>query len=90
MFRLCASSVARVASRQLTSPACAPVAALTRLQPLSTVAECATANDALKYSGYSEIDFTIKEDATVYDAVQKFAAFNIGCLVTTDAAGKIA
>ena len=48
----------------------------------------ATADDALKYSGYSEIDFTIKEDAPVYDAVQKFAAFNIGCLVTTDAAGK--
>lgn len=52
-----------------------------------TVIDAATASDALKYSGYSQIDFTIKEDATVYDAVQKFAAFNIGCLVTTDAAG---
>lgn len=47
-----------------------------------------TADDALKYSGYSSIDFTIKEDAMVYDAVQKFAAFNIGCLVTTDSAGE--
>jgi uncharacterized cupredoxin-like copper-binding protein len=53
----------------------------------STVIEAATATDALKYSGYSTIDFTINEDATVYEAVQKFAAFNIGCLVTTDAAG---
>jgi hypothetical protein len=43
--------------------------------------------DALVYSGYSEIDFTIPEGATVYEAVQKLAAFNIGCLVTVDAAG---
>jgi hypothetical protein len=95
MFRLCATSVARVASRPLalaspaTQSSSAGVSVLTRFRPLSTVADCATANDALKYSGYSEIDFTISEDANVYDAVQKFAAFNIGCLVTTDAAGKL-
>lgn len=52
-----------------------------------TVGEAATAHDALKYSGYSDIDFTIKEDAPVYDAVQKFAAYNIGCLVVTDVSG---
>jgi hypothetical protein len=46
-----------------------------------------TVSDALAYSGYSEIDFTIAETATVYEAVQKLAAFNIGCLVTVDAAG---
>jgi signal-transduction protein with cAMP-binding, CBS, and nucleotidyltransferase domain len=57
----------------------------------TTVREAAgsTADDALKYSGYSSIDFTIPEDAKVYDAVQKFAAFNIGCLVTTDKAGNM-
>ncbi|KAL7574812.1 hypothetical protein ACA910_010656 [Epithemia clementina (nom. ined.)] len=52
-----------------------------------TVREAATAHDALQFSSYSEIDFTIQEDAPVYDAVQKFAAYNIGCLVVTDAAG---
>lgn len=46
-----------------------------------------TVDDALQFSGYSAIDFTIPEDAPTYDAVQKFAAFNIGCLVTTDQAG---
>lgn len=54
----------------------------------TSVKEAATADDALRFSGYSAIDFTIPEDAPVYDAVQKFAAFNIGCLVTVDAAGK--
>jgi hypothetical protein len=49
----------------------------------------ATASDALKFSGYSEIDFFINEESPTYDAVQRFAAFNIGCLVTTDAAGKL-
>ena len=53
----------------------------------ATVKDAATVSDALKFSGYSEIDFTIPEDAKVYDAVQKFAAYNIGCLVVTDAAG---
>jgi len=53
----------------------------------TTVADAATADDALKFSGYSTIDFTIKEDVPVYDAVQKFAAFNIGCLVTVDGTG---
>lgn len=56
---------------------------------LTTVAEAVrTAEDALKHSGYSSIDFTIDQDAKVYDAVQKFAAFNIGCLVTTDKEGE--
>jgi len=36
-----------------------------------------------------EIDYTINEDLPVYDAVQKFAAYNIGCLVTVNADGKI-
>jgi predicted transcriptional regulator len=56
---------------------------------MTTVGEASTVNDALKFSGYSTIDFTISDDAPVYDAVQKFAAFNIGCLVTTDAKGKL-
>jgi hypothetical protein len=38
-------------------------------------------------SGYSKIDFSISEDAMVIEAVQKFAAFNIGCLVTTNTKG---
>lgn len=44
-------------------------------------------SDAMSFSGYSEIDFTIPETSPVYEAVQKFAAFNIGCLVTVDSAG---
>ena len=53
----------------------------------TTVRDAATADDALKFSGYTDIDFTIKESATVFEAVQKFAAYNIGCLVMTDEAG---
>merc|ERR1719410_3059832 len=56
---------------------------------VTTVAEAATADDALKDSGYSSIDFTIQEEVSVYEAVKKFAAFNIGCLVTTDTAGNM-
>jgi hypothetical protein len=55
---------------------------------MTTVGETLTADDARKVSGYHDIDYSISEDSTVLEAVQKFAAFNIGCLVTTDAAGK--
>eukprot|EP00529_Nitzschia_sp_RCC80_P033946 CAMPEP_0113485818 /NCGR_PEP_ID=MMETSP0014_2-20120614/24679_1 /TAXON_ID=2857 /ORGANISM="Nitzschia sp." /LENGTH=204 /DNA_ID=CAMNT_0000379475 /DNA_START=310 /DNA_END=924 /DNA_ORIENTATION=+ /assembly_acc=CAM_ASM_000159 len=60
---------------------------------MTTVAEAglakATAGEAAALSGYAQIDFSINEDAMVIDAVQKFAAFNIGCLVTTNAAGEL-
>ena len=65
-----------------------PRATTTHLRFFSGDEEVATAADAAALSGYSEIDFLIKEDAPVIDAVQKFAAYNIGCLVTTDDSGK--
>mmetsp|Transcript_19499 Transcript_19499/g.21802 ORF Transcript_19499/g.21802 Transcript_19499/m.21802 type:complete len:182 (-) Transcript_19499:238-783(-) len=51
------------------------------LRSFATVGE-ATANDALALSGYKSIDYTISEDATVFDAVSKLSGYNIGCLVT--------
>ena len=46
-----------------------------------------TAAEAAKLSGYSNIDFRIDEDKMVIDAVQQFAANNIGCLVTVNTSG---
>jgi len=51
------------------------------------VEESADATQAYKKSCYFEIDFTIQEDASVYECVQKFAAFDIGALVVVDAKG---
>ena len=48
-----------------------------------------TADCAWKKSCYSGIDYTIGDDSPVLDAVEKFAAYNVGCLVTTDASGKL-
>lgn len=79
------------AARAQHSPAFAKNAAAKSLARCSAPhfrAFSATADDAWKFSGYQKIDFTIKEDATVYEAVQKFAGFGIGCLIVTDAAGK--
>ena len=75
-----ASPILRQVGRSFVRP--------TAVRPFSTVEEALTAEDARRVSGYSEIDYTIAEDASVLDAVQKFAAYNIGCLVTTDASGK--
>ena len=54
-----------------------------------TVKEGLTATDAWSKSCYSEMDYTINENLPVYDAVQKFAAYNVGCLVTTNDEGEI-
>ncbi|KAL7434448.1 hypothetical protein ACHAXM_004079 [Skeletonema potamos] len=54
-----------------------------------TVKEGLTATDAWSKSCYSDMDYTINENLPVYEAVQKFAAYNVGCLVTTDDEGKI-
>jgi hypothetical protein len=54
----------------------------------TTVEEEVLASDAFKKSCYVAIDFTIPEEATVYDAVQRFSAYDIGALVTTDPDGK--
>ena len=47
-----------------------------------------TAADAYKKSCYFDMDFTIPEDATVFEAVQKFSAYDVGALVTVDKSGK--
>jgi hypothetical protein len=85
----CIASAARVFSRNNFSGLSAVGATTSPSYRtfVTSVKEAATADDALRFSGYSAIDFTIPEDAPVYDAVQKFAAFNIGCLVTVDTAG---
>lgn len=98
MARRCTASAAHRfcgggAASHAFAPAAAAAARMSSAYPplqqrgLTTVRDAATADDALRFSGYSEIDFTVPEDAPVYDAVQKFAAFNIGCLVTVDTAG---
>jgi predicted transcriptional regulator len=71
-------TLARRSASRLSAP-CAP-----RLMSTTIDDALLTADDAFKKSGYIAIDYTILEDSFVYDAVQKFAAFNIGCLVTVD------
>lgn len=43
----------------------------------------ATAKHAMQKSCYYNIDFKIDGQATVYEAVQRFAAYNVGALVVT-------
>ena len=42
-----------------------------------------TAQHAWEQSCYFNIDFLIDENAKVYDAIQRMAAFNVGCLCVT-------
>ncbi len=72
----------RVAARSFTRPVVGSRAFT------ATIEDASTAADAAALSGYSDIDFVISDDLPVIDAVQRFAAYNIGCLVTTDSAGK--
>lgn len=51
--------------------------------------EAQDASHAWKKSCYSGIDYAIGDENTVFEAVEKFAAYNVGCLVTKDADGKL-
>ena len=77
-----ATPLARIAARSFARPAGFRSFSVAKPEDLSTAA------DAAALSGYNEIDFAINEDAPVLDAVQKFAAYNIGCLVTIDSKGR--
>jgi predicted transcriptional regulator len=44
--------------------------------------------NAWNASCYHEMDFSIPENSTVFEAVERFAAYYIGALVTTDENGK--
>jgi len=69
-----------------------PVVGGSRMLPRlfsAAIEDVSTAADAAALSGYSDIDYVISDDAPVIDAVQRFAAYNIGCLVTTDASGRL-
>mmetsp|Transcript_19794 Transcript_19794/g.29211 ORF Transcript_19794/g.29211 Transcript_19794/m.29211 type:complete len:153 (-) Transcript_19794:73-531(-) len=65
----------------------APIVAARRT--FASIEENKKAFDAWQKSCYAEIDYTIPESATVFEAVQRFAAYKIGCLVTTDADGNL-
>lgn len=45
--------------------------------------------NAWNASCYHEMDFSIPETATVFEAVERFAAYDIGALVTTDENGQM-
>eukprot|EP00550_Attheya_septentrionalis_P001970 CAMPEP_0198287938 /NCGR_PEP_ID=MMETSP1449-20131203/6602_1 /TAXON_ID=420275 /ORGANISM="Attheya septentrionalis, Strain CCMP2084" /LENGTH=198 /DNA_ID=CAMNT_0043986009 /DNA_START=55 /DNA_END=651 /DNA_ORIENTATION=+ len=88
-LRQCARSAAVRSSISRASPRVFANASAIRSMS-TTVEEEVLASDAFKKSCYVAIDFTIAEDATVYDAVQRFSAYDIGALVTTDTDGSIA
>ena len=86
------SIASQVARRCATSPALASSAARHQLTLRAgfaqTVKEGLTVTDAWSKSCYSEMDYTVNENLPVYEAVQKFAAYNVGCLVTTNDEGE--
>lgn len=84
MFSRIAPIVARTAATRSTF-----VAAPAAVRGFATVGEVATAADAAELSGYKNIPFRINQDAMVLEAVQQFAAHNIGCLVVTDDDGAL-
>jgi predicted transcriptional regulator len=56
---------------------------------VSTLKGNSNAITAWKNSCYHKIDFKINQNSKVYEAVQKFSAYNIGCLAVTNDANKV-
>lgn len=56
---------------------------------ISTLKSNSNAITAWKKSCYHKIDFKINQNSTVYEAVQKFSAYNIGCLAVINDTNKV-
>ena len=82
-------SAARTLTNQMARRAPAFQAVATRGFAAPKLGDVAKdAHYAWKKSCYSGMDYTIDDNATVYEAVEKFAAYGLGCLVTKDAEGE--
>lgn len=97
MLSACALSIARAASartllsshqRLLQASSSAAVQSSIHLRTVTSAVGDRTAEHAWNKSCYSGIDYTISDDTTVYDMVEKLVAHDVGCLVTKDAEGK--
>jgi len=55
----------------------------------SSITTPVSAIDVFKKSCYYKINFKINEDSSVQEAVNRFTAFNIGCLAVTDNSNKV-
>ncbi|KAL7534144.1 hypothetical protein ACHAXR_005695 [Thalassiosira sp. AJA248-18] len=88
MLATCASSLARASARS-RQPAAAAFQFARRTMVTPKLGEAQKASYAWNKSCYSGIDYTIGDESTVFEAVEKFAAYNVGCLVTTGADGKL-
>ena len=87
-----ASSAGSVASVPVAATSALPPSSVTSISSASrsfstAIEESLSARDAWQKSCYVQIDYSINEDLTVYDAIQRFAAYDIGCLVTVDSEG---
>jgi hypothetical protein len=87
MFSRLATTVSRrvVATPSLFSGVARPTSQT--FGAVRTFADSPTAADAYKKSCYFEMDFTVADEATVFEAVQKFSAYDVGALITVDESG---
>lgn len=87
MLRNITSSLYKVSRKSQSSiPRGTPV--IIQSANLGTAEKKGSVIDAWNKSCYHEMDFTISEDSSVFDAVQKFSAYDVGALVTVDAKGE--
>jgi len=91
MFSQVSNSLLRrcngVAISKIITPA--QPASLQQLARFGTTDESGTILKAWENSCYNKMEFAIKEDATVFEAVQQFSAYRVGALVVINSAGDL-
>jgi len=87
MLAACISSLSRASTRG-RQPTTAAIRFARRTFATPKLGE-RDASYAWNKSCYSGIDYEIGDESTVFEAVEKFAAYNVGCLVTKDVDGKL-
>lgn len=88
MFSIYATSLSKASTRHIARQAGAVQFARRGMVTPKLEEAARDANYAWKKSCYSGMDYTIGDESTVFEAVNKLAAYDVGCLVTKDANGK--
>mmetsp|Transcript_6060 Transcript_6060/g.9110 ORF Transcript_6060/g.9110 Transcript_6060/m.9110 type:complete len:118 (-) Transcript_6060:629-982(-) len=62
----------------------------TRTRQFGTTEQSGSIMNAWEKSCYHEMDYTISEEASVFEAVEKFSGYDVGALIAVDTDGKMA
>lgn len=88
MFRQVSRSLWKQSSKVRSAPLNGLASQTSQTARFGTAEKSGSVMDAWKKSCYFEMDYKISENSCVYEAVEKFAGYDVGALIAVDSEGE--